>query len=117
MRHTVSCCLPWLINGSVLVKWPESTMTLDRHGAVAVCRARYQQSVDWSEDNKMFEGMGETLGNMHVFARDFGESELKGEARRGKKKTNEGISRVTLQTRDAVGDMRASSIKRIQRDK
>lgn len=61
----MSCCLPWLINGSVLVKWPEFTMTFDRQGAVAVCEVECQQSFNWFEDDKMRKCMGEIRGIVH----------------------------------------------------
>lgn len=68
MRQTVSCCLPWLIKGSVLVKWPELTMTSDRQGAVAVCKVGCQQSFDWFEGHEMCKCMGEIPGNVHELA-------------------------------------------------
>ncbi len=38
------------MKGSAFVKWPESTMTLDRQGAVAVCDVGCQQNHDWLEE-------------------------------------------------------------------
>lgn len=89
----------------MLVKWPELTMTLDRQGAVAVCEVGCQQSFDWSEDDEMCKCMDEMAGNVHELAKDFGESEIQGEARRGQRKVKEEIPRLTFWTRDGIGEM------------
>ncbi len=43
-------------------------MTLDRQGAVAVCKLGCQQSSDWLEDDNLCKCMGETAGNVHELA-------------------------------------------------
>lgn len=71
-------------------------MTLDRHGAVAVCKVGCQQSLDWFEKVKICWCTSETLGDLHGFARDLGESKLDGEARVGNGKVEEEVPRLTL---------------------
>ena len=43
-------------------------MTLDRQGAVAVCKFGCQHSFDWLEDDDLCKCMGETAGNVHELA-------------------------------------------------
>ena len=80
-------------------------MTLDRQGAVAVCKVGCQQSFECFDNVRMCSGMGETLGDMHDFARNFGESELDGEARVGNGEAKDEILPLMLSTQDAIEDM------------
>ena len=60
------------MKGSELVKWPESTITLDRQGAVAVYEARCQQSLDLFGEIKRFSEVREIVRNLRELATDSG---------------------------------------------
>ena len=49
--------------------------------------------------------MGETPSDLHELATEFGENDLDGEARVGKREVKQEIPRVMLRTQDAIKDM------------